>query len=184
MAQASVDQGKAANRSDGWWYPLIYVGGFLVIIAVNIVMVYDATRTFSGLTTQDPYLSGNSYNAEIDASDAQKKLGWSSDLGVDLVDSPPGLTVPKGAFPTKLTFTIVDRDNKPVEGLTVVAEIRRPAENNMDQRVDLSASDKGVYSQVVALPKLGQWEIRVVAEREKEVYRLNQRALVQAVSGP
>lgn len=170
-------------KNDGWWYPLIYVAAFVVIIIVNLVMVNYATRSFSGISTRDPYMTGNHYNGEIELAEAQKKLGWTSTLGADVVDPAPGQAGPQ-AYPTRLSFAVKDRDGLPIEGLTVAVEVRRPTQQNMDQHAELVATGKGVYSQVIPLPAPGQWEIRLFAQREGQVYRLNQRALIQATPTP
>lgn len=181
---AEVATKHASRKDEGWWYPLIYVGVFIVIIIVNLIMVNYAATTFSGLAVHDPYMTGNHYNGEIEAAEAQKRLGWSSTLTVDVVDAPVGQTAPATNYPTRVSLTIKDRDGAPVEGLTVAAEIRRPAQQGMDQHAELVATDKGVYSQVVTLPAAGQWQVRLIAQREGQTYRLNQRALIQANPAP
>ena len=175
---------NAPQKDDGWWYPLIYVGVFIVIIIVNLIMVNYAATTFSGLAVHDPYMTGNHYNGEIEAAEAQKRLGWTSTLSVDVVDAPAGQAKAVSNYPTRISLRVKDRDGAPVEGLTVAAEIRRPAQQGMDQHAELVATDKGVYSQVVNLAAPGQWQVRLIAQRDGQAYRLNQRALIQANPAP
>ena len=181
QSPASPDQ---APKNDGWWYPLIYVGAFVVIIVVNMFMLYFATRSFSGLSANDPYMTGNNYNTEIAAAEAQKRLGWKSTLSVDVTPPPAGFAMPAGSLPTRLSLAVTDRNGKPVEGLLITVELRRPTKLGMDQRVELATSERGVYTQWVGVPAPGQWDVRVLALRDAEVYRLSQRALIQPPPAP
>ncbi|HOT83126.1 MAG TPA: FixH family protein, partial [Candidatus Defluviicoccus seviourii] len=52
---------KASGRPPGWWYPWIFVGGMLIVVAVNAVMAIVAVGTFSGLETTDHYRKGLAY---------------------------------------------------------------------------------------------------------------------------
>ncbi len=183
MSEPIITADKAP-KNDGWWYPLIYVGVFVVIIVVNMAMLYFATRSFSGLSANDPYMTGNNYNAEIVAAEKQKKLGWSSMLSVDVMPPPAGLTLAAGSLPTRVTLTVKDRAGQPVEGLLITVELRRPTKLGMDQRVELATSERGVYSQWIGVPATGQWDVRVIALRDAEVYRLTQRTLIQPLPTP
>ena len=48
----------ARPRQPGWWYPWIFVGGMLVVIAVNGVLITMAVSTFSGIETEEHYRKG------------------------------------------------------------------------------------------------------------------------------
>jgi len=58
------------RRAPGWWYPWTFVGGMLLVIVVNGVMISYALGTFPGLSTEDAYRRGLAYNQTIAAADA------------------------------------------------------------------------------------------------------------------
>ncbi len=88
-----------ARRPDGWWYPWIFVAGFLVVIAVNGTMLFFATSTFSGLSVERAFERGNAYNAEIAAERAQAARGF--DFDVVLAARGGGVYAAEIALPLK-----------------------------------------------------------------------------------
>ena len=58
------------------WYFVMF---FLVVAAVNAVMVTLAVRTLPGTVTDHPYEKGLAYNQVVAASDKQEALGWKGD---------------------------------------------------------------------------------------------------------
>lgn len=171
MADAQVRQ----KRPDGWWYPWIFVAGFAIVLSVNVTMIFFATTTFNGLETADPYEKGVAYNKEIAAADAQAALGWSGDFSVAGV-RPSGEEGRQAA----LRFRVQAKDGSPVDGLVVVAELRRPTKAGMDQKVELLPSAPGEYGAVVTVPLAGLWDVRVISTRgagtpAEQVFRLNSR---------
>lgn len=172
MAEAQVGQ----KRRDGWWYPWIFVAGFAVVLSVNATMIYFATSTFNGLETADPYEKGVAYNKEIAAADAQAALGWSGDFAVTGVRPAKNGEGRQAAVRLK----VQSADGSPVDGLTVIAELRRPTQAGMDQKIDLLPSAPGEYAAVVAVPLPGLWDVRIVSSRaagtpNEQVFRLNSR---------
>jgi len=161
-------------RARGWWIPWTFVGGFAVVIAANGAMLYFATSTFSGLTTQHAYVEGLAYNDRVAEEDAQEALGWALDLTLadDASASPPS-TPDEHVMPVRLTAR--DADSRPLDGLSVAAQVRRPAEPGFDQTVTLAPVGPGLYGATLALPKPGQWELLVTASRGDDTYRLRRR---------
>ncbi|GAB3128747.1 FixH family protein [Novispirillum itersonii] len=171
MAEAQVGQ----KRRDGWWYPWIFVAGFAVVLSVNAIMIFFATTTFNGLETADPYEKGVAYNKEIAAADAQAALGWSGDFVVTGVRPGDG-----DGRKAAVRFQVKAADGAPVDGLTVIAELRRPTQAGMDQKVELLPSAPGEYAAVLSVPLPGLWDVRVVSTRaagtpNQQIFRLNSR---------
>lgn len=163
------------SRPDGWWYPYIFVGGFMVVVGVNAALAYFATSTFNGLETRNAYEKGRLYNQTLAAEEAQKALGWTFDLTATAVpDRTPG-----AGYPTTLVLDAVGSDGAGLEGLSVAAEVRRPGQAGMDQDITFLRRDAGRYGTVVTLPKPGNWEVRLVARRGDDVYQHTQRFFVQ-----
>ncbi|UPY37463.1 FixH family protein [Sediminicoccus sp. KRV36] len=133
-------QAHDPNRSG--WIPWVFVGGMLVVILVNGVLIFSALSTFTGVSVGQAYDRGRDYNRVLEEAARQDALGWS-------------LRVAREA--DRLAITARDRDGAPVAGV-VEAHLLRPLDG---QRVALpDASGAGRF--VLDLPELraGQWEFR------------------------
>jgi nitrogen fixation protein FixH len=130
----------AHSERSGRWIPWVFVGGMLLVIVVNGVMVYFALSTFPGLTTQNSYDRGRSYNRIIEEAARQDALGW---------------TVQVALRGERIALAVLDQEGRAVEGV-VEAEMARPLEGT---RVALGAANP---REGFALPELraGQWEFR------------------------
>lgn len=163
----------AHRRQPGWWYPWIFVGGMLLVVAVNAVLVAYAIGTFPGLETKDHYRKGLAYNQAIAATRAQEQRGWR----MDLVFTPHQRT--DGQKRGDLTVTFADRDGHALRNLSVTATLFRPTHEGFDQTVNLVAREAGTYGGEVTLPLSGQWEARVHAERAGDTFRTSRRIVVR-----
>ncbi len=159
------------NRPDGWWYPWLFVAGFAVVLAVNSVMLYMATTTFSGLSVEKSFEKGNAYNAEIAAAEAQLALGWQGEVKVTGVRK-----LPEDGRLVRWAFVLRDKTDQPIEGMDVRAILKRPAVRGYDQIVALTALEPGVYGIDTELPFKGVWEVSLTAKRLGDPpYRLRHR---------
>lgn len=161
-------------RKPGWWYPWIFVGAFAVVFAVNMTMVKFATSTFSGLAVERAFDKGNAYNAEIAAEQAQAALGWTADLAIaEAVPESDDVRM------VRWRLTVADRDGRPVDGLAVSARVERPTVTGHDIAITLYPTGPGAYEAQTRLPFKGQWEVRLVANRQgTPPYRLRNRVQV------
>jgi nitrogen fixation protein FixH len=141
---------------------------------VNGALAYFATSTFNGLETRNAYEKGRLYNQTLAEAEAQKALGWSAAIESRQL---PGAA--SGEYVADLLFAVSDADGAGLEGLQVTAEVRRPTQAGMDREVVLSRRDAGRYGTKVTLPEPGQWEVRVLATREEESFRLRDRILLK-----
>lgn len=124
----------------GRWIPWVFVGGMLVVVAVNAVMVWAALSTFSGLTTGQSYDRGRAYNQVLEEAVRQDALGW---------------TARASLREGRIAFAVTDREGRAVEGV-LEAHLLRPLEGT---RVELGGATP---RQGFELPELrpGQWELR------------------------
>ena len=58
----------------------LFVGGFSVIVSVNLALAFNAVRTFPGLETKSAYVASQRFDAE---RAAQEALGWDVRLRVE-----------------------------------------------------------------------------------------------------
>lgn len=169
MAQTMTKQ----QRPSGWWYPYIFVGGFLVVLSVNVALLFFATTTFNGLESRTAYQEGLAYNQAIAEEEKQKALGWTVAASVQ---PAPSADAPHRAL---VQLTAQDRDGKPLEGLTVEVTVRRPTVEGYDQHLLLTEISPGLYGQGTDLGMAGQWEVRAVATRGDDTYRLRDRFILR-----
>lgn len=78
---------------------LVFVGGFGVVIAVNLVMASFAVGSFHGTVVDNSYVASQKFNGYIEKAEQAGKLGWGV-RGEHLADGRIGLAtsgVPEGA---------------------------------------------------------------------------------------
>ncbi|MCK6450355.1 MAG: FixH family protein [Alphaproteobacteria bacterium] len=148
--------------------PWLFVLGFLVVFAVNAVMVTIALGSFSGLVTDRAYDRGRAYNRTLEARAAQEALGWQVRLGV--VPAEPGIV--------RLTVEAADRGGAPLSGATVTATLVRPIEPGHDRAVDLTERGAGRYGATLPVDLAGQWEARITVARGQDRYQAARRVIV------
>ncbi len=163
---------QTAPRQPGWWYPWIFVGGMLLVIAVNVVLVLYAVGTFPGLETKDHYRKGLAYNQALAAADAQDRRGWQMELAF----SPA--TPASGDRRGDLEATFTDRDGQPLRSLSVEATLFRPTHEGFDRTVSLDHRGEGRYGGTVEVPLSGQWEARIHAHHDGENFQMSRRISV------
>ena len=64
----------------GWHVLGLFVGGFAIIIAVNVALAVNAVRTFPGLETDSAYIASQHFDVDRAAQDA---LGWDVGAAVE-----------------------------------------------------------------------------------------------------
>lgn len=156
------------TRKPGWWYPYIFVGGFMVVLAVNFTMAYFANSTFSGISTERPYEKGLAFNQTLEAARKQEALGWSVDLQVD----------PAANHGAHVTITYHDAAGAPQEGMEVKARFVRPTAKGHDREVLLAPVGPGSYATLQELPMAGVWDLELVASGKDQPYLVNRRIVV------
>jgi nitrogen fixation protein FixH len=126
---------------------------FGLVIAVNLVFVWFAVGTFTGVTTENPYKEGLAYNQVLAARDAQRDLGWQGAVTHDR----------EGNGTRQIAVNLSDRDGKPLRGLSLEGSLRRPTHAGLDQPLVWRESAAGHYTAEVSLPELGNWDLAVSA---------------------
>jgi nitrogen fixation protein FixH len=157
-----------AERRPGWWYPYIFVAGFVLVLLVNLTMAYFATSTFSGLTNDHAYEAGLAYNQTLAAARKQEEMGWTVNSTVD----------PEANHGAHITVSYLDRDGKPVEDLTVRATLIRPTAKGHDREVTLAHVAPGTYATLQEMPLSGIWDMTVTARGGEVGYTLARRIIV------
>lgn len=173
MTQSANVSSQAIRRQPGWWYPYIYVGVFGVVLAVNLIFMFSAVHTFSGLSTEQAYDKGLKYNQEIEAARQQKELGWTVTAEVRAEEEGTS-----AAHRAEIAVSFMDKDGKPVTGLTVNAQFVRPTSEGHDSTAVFAEQGQGRYMLAAVLPLGGQWDMTVSARRDDLRYQFAQRILL------
>lgn len=143
---------------------LLVVGLFFgTIIAVNLIMAYFATSSWTGLVVKNSYVASQGFNEKLAAEKAQDALGWNADVGYA-----------DGA----IRYQLLDAAGKPVLADFAEAELKRPSHEREDQIITLLPIE-GAYVADFALAN-GAWDIFVTLKSENGTpYVHRQRIVVQ-----
>lgn len=104
----------------------IFVAGFGIIIAVNILLAVKAVGTFPGLEVANSYVASQSFDAR---RKAQQALGWTAQAQY------------QGGV---LQLRVLDRDGTPAPIRNLTAHVGRPTEARDDIALALDAKGRAV----------------------------------------
>lgn len=160
------------QRQDGWWYPWVFVGGFVVIITVNSIMAYIAVDSWTGIETEHAFQKGQEFNQQLAQKSAQNELGW---VATTKFIHAPTVDNPRAGV---LRLHYKDAGGHGVDGLTIEALAVRPTHEGYDRKLTFVARSEGTYVAPTVLPLAGQWELRITSTRGEDVFKLRQRIQV------
>lgn len=124
----------------GWHVLLMFVGGFAVIIGVNLVLAFKAVSTFPGLEVPNSYVASQSFDVR---RVAQEKLGWAATAAYDA---------------GRLKVAIRDRSELAVYPDDLTVTLGRPTESAEDVTPHLDAD---LSAPLDLAP--GNWRVDVTA---------------------
>jgi len=148
----SSSQQKSTRALNGRHVLFGLIGFFAVVFAVNGIMVYKAESTFGGLDTPDAYRKGLAYNERVAAAEAQAKLGWTDKVAY----------LPETK---RMRVSLTDASGGSVTGLTISAQLQRPATNRFDHEIFLTQTGPGTYEADVAALDAGWWTVDLTARK-------------------
>jgi nitrogen fixation protein FixH len=130
------------RRLTGYHVLFGFVAAFGVIITVNLLLAYNAVKTFPGLEVKNTYVASQQFNAR---KAEQVALGW--EIDADLKDG-------------QLILSIVDADG-PVEVQSITATLGRATTVADDMSPDLKFNGTAYVAPVDL--RAGNWNIRILA---------------------
>jgi len=148
----------------GWHVLAAFIAFFGVIIAVDILFISLAVRTFSGEAASNPYESGLLYNRTLAQRRQEAALGWTA-----TIEETAGDTV---------QVRVTDRAGAALEGLSVTGDLERPATTRGKRTVRFVSAGAGLYRADTA-PLDGAWDLRVTIRGPGETVFEAQRRLVR-----
>ena len=137
----------------GWHMAGILVGGFAVVVAVNLLMASLAVGSFGGVVVENSYVASQKFNGWLAASAAENQLGWKASIR----RNGDG-------------YLEVATEGAP-EDLFVLAELRHPLGKTDTLRWELLPDERGGFVSPNALPE-GRWLVRLTLSADGEQMKL------------
>ncbi|PHQ66563.1 MAG: hypothetical protein COB93_11835 [Sneathiella sp.] len=149
---------------------MMLAGFFGVMFAVNAVFVYFALGSFSGLSVDEAYQRGLTYNQELARSEDQDARHWQQEL----------VFVQTGDDAGTLTLKLMNDAGRKLEDITLSGTLRRPVVDIGDSPVEFRYTDGG-YAADLLFAKKGQWDVVILVEGGgfDVPYRLEKRIWVK-----
>ena len=131
----------------GWHMIAVMALFFGTIITVNVVMAWNASRSWSGLVVENTYIASQQFNGKV----AETRAFQASGITGRLTAAPGGIRY------------VVMRNGEPAKEIDrVVATFKRPVEEHEDLRVEFDHRGEGKFVAAERL-KPGQWIADVTA---------------------
>jgi nitrogen fixation protein FixH len=156
MTRTGTEQRREPRGFTGWHMLGVMALFFGTIISVNLVMAWNASRSWSGLVVQNSYVASQQFNGKVAESRAFAASGIKGRLMAE-----PGF----------IRYVLTRRGGSEGRVDKVVAVFKRPVEEHEDVRIVLERAGNGLFVAAGDL-KPGQWIADVTAMAGEEiVYR-------------
>jgi nitrogen fixation protein FixH len=152
------------------WIPWAFVGFFVVLVAVDGIMVRLALDSWPGVESDNAYEEGLAYNKTLDEARRQQAMGWRYGFAFRQTSEKRG---------GHLEVTLRDRNGLALAHTAVTARLIRPTSDGHDFEVAFADDGNGLYTAEVDIPLLGVWEVRVAAAGASGTYRRVERIFVR-----
>ncbi|MEQ8366461.1 MAG: FixH family protein [Roseicyclus sp.] len=150
-----TDATPQVRKLTGWHVLAMFLGGFGIIIAVNLFMAINAVTTFPGLEVSSSYADSQTFD---DRRSAQDALGWNASVQI------PG--------DGTLILHLVDDEGAAVAPAELTALLTRPTTRSADQLLVLTRAN-GAFVAPAELEN-GRWRLRLTGTaRNGTDYRHN-----------
>lgn len=155
---------QSVMKKSDKWIPWYFVAFFVVLAILDGIFVYIATSTHTGVVTDNAYKKGLAYNQTIEKYEAQKELGWQTEITL---------------VHPYLTFSLKDAQGAVIKDAQATAHISRITQAGHDFEVPLQLDENGIYKNKVDFPMKGQWEVSVVVKWNQQQYQQSKRIIVK-----
>lgn len=142
-------RGTSQRPFTGWHLLGVMLGGFAVVVAVNVYMAMLATHTWTGMVVENSYAASQAFNATERLHREQLALGWRTHLAYT-----------EG----RLVLEARDGTGRPLDFSGVEVAVSRPIGATEDRTVALARQADGTYAALVPLSS-GVWNAVATAAR-------------------
>ncbi len=140
---------RQEKRLTGRHIVLMLIAFFGIMIIANTAFVIVAVKSFPGESQKKSYLQGLNYNETLTARAKQKSLGWRAEI--TRIEA------------THLEVKLHDKNDAPVNGLTITGQLRRPSHDGSDQTLAFKEINPGVYATPTSALGVGTWDFTATA---------------------
>lgn len=158
-AQPQPAASSTRGQITGWHVLIGVVLFFAIVIAVDVVFMVQAYRSFSGQVASNPYEAGLAFNRTLAQREREAALGWSAQ--VEALDGKAVLV------------RLSDKSGRPLERLSLTGALERPATETGRQTLDFKPLGDGRYRASARLD--GAWDLRAVARDGRNSFELETR---------
>jgi nitrogen fixation protein FixH len=132
----------------GWKVFICLVAFFVIVAAVNAVMMTAAITTFGGVETASSYQAGLAFARENAAVEAQEQLGW------QVAVSTPS----DGGSTPLVELAVSGRHGEPMAGLLASGRLSHPMDRRADRVLTWREMAPGVFRADTGRA-VGQWDL-------------------------
>lgn len=145
---SSIAQPARIRRSA--WIPWAFAGAFVFVVAVNVVLIVAASRSWTGVVTETPFDTGNDYNRVLAEAQREGGLGWKVEAqGLRLDDGRVRIDVTVATAPGAAPETDLD------------GTLLRPIGMHAPVPLAFRSLGGGRYEADVKGAEAGNWELRL-----------------------
>ena len=148
----AVNQKEQGFVFTGWHMLGIMVLFFGTIITVNLIMAWNASRSWSGLVVPNTYVASQQFNGKVAQARALAASGIEGALTVE---------------GRRLVYRVTDARGAPVAADVVTAVFKRPVDEREDFTLALQPEGQGLFTAERDIPA-GQWVIDIATNRDGE----------------
>lgn len=141
------------KRFSGWHMTAILVGGFAVVVAVNVLMASLAVGSFGGVVVENSYVASQNFNRWLDEARRENATGWQAQV---LRDGDGRLEVRTEGTP---------------EGTLATAELRHPLGKAEQVSWTLEPLGRDRFVSAARLPE-GRWLVRITLSNGNQRIKL------------
>lgn len=142
---------------------------FVVVAAVNGVMIHAAVSTFAGLDTDSPYEAGLAFERDIAAAQAQDALHW----------QVSGKVARAAGDRAAAEVSVRDTAGRPVTGLKLDAMLVHPADEHLDRNFAMVEDAPGHFTGTADV-STGQWDLVIELGRgDARLFRSKNRIVLR-----
>lgn len=137
---------------------------FGAIITINVAFCVIAIRTFPGEDEKRSYMQGLHYNRKLADREAQAALGWRASAALE-----------SGLGGGRVHVRFVDKAGRPLNGLLVSGNLRRPSTAHEDKALAFVATGDGGYEADAGALADGVWLLQAAARGEAQDFDIERR---------
>ena len=146
-----MSENSQKKETTGWFVVRWILPFFGVMLIANIVFVWFALSTHTGIQVENAYDKGANYNQILEQARERELLGWQVDLDIE---------------EHLILIALFDKAGNPIENAEIDVFLFSPRSANNDQVLMVQKLDGGQFSAPYPSELDGQWELRLTVKNE------------------